>query len=703
MNQSIMIARSSRNALRRTSASSSLVSFQSFTSKSNKGTSADKKDKKENFAKKFLEPAARGQLNRKHQSGIPKLAGRKSKGHSLKEKFDGKEMTEGGEGFDAESFSSDRHRRKDRNHSKRNKTRGSTNRMQQMVQREGAPENSVEALFEPVSPHVLDPTTTEAQEANLRWLGKEVKSFELERTLKGGRNNKEELDEFDQPIEQAEIDNPWVTDAISFSYDKPIPESRREARPIVHPTNRVNPPVDFVEQHKVFMYVSGVPRPVMDDGKLGYYKNDLDKHEVANSVANILGVPVTSVFPATMNSAFVGFENAKDAADKCLASRKKRILQYNITTKVYDESKRTDVTEDEKSFVASSSTPSSIILVEDIHPGFFSGTIARLLRPARVLDASDIFFPTPTSFLIRMEDPEAAMNLNQSNEYKRCLSLMEKQKINVQVAKREVVHDKWGGPANEIQIKKLNHTLVVDGDVPSSSFFLSHTGVLHLCNVPSNVNKLAISEIFQPYCTDKRDVRGSVEIVKTIDGDATGRVYVGFDLDQDYQAALAVLGQKVSFSNTGLTTRIRPVKDKRLLRGEKIGSRTERSEEELLYALQNSWMDHVDPKDLKFLEAHGVSKDVLEEAFLAARYENPSFGLEDDVRIGERLRDNGTGESYRDFVKLYIETLMEVIATKEKPGAMYEGMFMSNEPIDHEFLEREEKRIANLQKEHYDK
>ena len=53
----------------------------------------DNKSKKENFAKKFLEPAARGELQ-KHQSGIPKLAVRKPKGHSVKDSFPGKESDE---------------------------------------------------------------------------------------------------------------------------------------------------------------------------------------------------------------------------------------------------------------------------------------------------------------------------------------------------------------------------------------------------------------------------------------------------------------------------------------------------------------------------------------------------------------------------------------------------------------------------------
>ena len=80
---------------RRTTASSSVSSSVSLFSRSAAATrtfatkgdgkdSKDQKDKKENFAKKFLDPAARGELQ-KHQSGIPKLAVRKPKGHEVKD------------------------------------------------------------------------------------------------------------------------------------------------------------------------------------------------------------------------------------------------------------------------------------------------------------------------------------------------------------------------------------------------------------------------------------------------------------------------------------------------------------------------------------------------------------------------------------------------------------------------------------------
>jgi hypothetical protein len=142
------------------------------------------------------------------------------------------------------------------------------------------------------------------------------------------------------------------------------------------------------------------------------------------------------------------------------------------------------------------------------------------------------------------------------------------------------------------------------------------------------------------------------------------------------------------------------VKERPLLRGEKLGERSERTEEELLASLQSSWQDHVDPKDIEFLESFGVSRDVLEDAFLAARYNNPSFGVEDMARSGERMHANKIpGQEYSDFVKLYVETMKELAATRENPGLMFEAMFLPGEEMDFSLFDEEEERLAKLREE----
>ena len=117
---------------------------------------------------------------------------------------------------------------------------------------------------------------------------------------------------------------------MEFEYKTPHPESLREAKQIVFPTNRVNPPKEFFQRNKFqsFAYVAGVPRPVVN-GELGTYDNPSHRHAVAELVANAFSVPTTHVFPANMTSAFVGFKGPEEAADKYIASATKRIIKRN--------------------------------------------------------------------------------------------------------------------------------------------------------------------------------------------------------------------------------------------------------------------------------------------------------------------------------------------------------------------------------------
>ena len=77
------------------------------------------------------------------------------------------------------------------------------------------------------------------------------------------------------------------------------------------------------------------------------------------------------------------------------------------------------------------------------------------------------------------------------------------------------------------------------------------------------------------------------------------------------------------------------------------------------------------------MESYGVTIDVLEEAFLAAR-RNPTFTVEDQVRERERMREEyGPGGHFREFVQMCIDTLKEELGSKkEKPGLKYESMFL---------------------------
>ena len=175
------------------------------------------------------------------------------------------------------------------------------------------------SLFEGVKPEEMDPTVLNN---NRKWLGQKTAvqqgQFRQQRDIKqrgrdGGRGGRPSYDMWGDQVSPDETENPWVTDALYFKYENPHTESKREAKPITFPSNRVNPPEEFIEAHGAFAYVTNVPRPVVD-GEIGSYDNPLHRHEVSEFVADVFSVPATNVFCANMNSAFVGFKDAKEAA-----------------------------------------------------------------------------------------------------------------------------------------------------------------------------------------------------------------------------------------------------------------------------------------------------------------------------------------------------------------------------------------------------
>jgi len=81
-----------------------------------------------------------------------------------------------------------------------------------------------------------------------------------------------------------------------------------------------------------------------------------------------------------------------------------------------------------------------------------------------------------------------------------------------------------------------------------------------------------------PFSLERRDVEGSIEIVKSSDGHPTGRVCVGLDLEKECDEALneiSRLEEEIVFKEAALPTRVRPVVDVALVRGSKVGARSD--------------------------------------------------------------------------------------------------------------------------------
>ena len=729
-----------------------IILQQSFTTKSNNNkndpsstssstttTTNNKnhtKNKKENFAKKFLDPAARGELNKHHGTGIPKLAARKSKGHEVKDDFpSGKKSDEilmefddflgnaaaargGGGGATSTSTTTSSSK------GKGGQRKSGGNRQKQdplltnttaFTRKSHPRKEDLTHLFQGPKPEDLDPLLTQYDASFIGASSDSIKSrlFQQQRNLKqgsaggkggGGRRG---TDIWGDEISEEEMNDPWPTPYISHTREFVHAESRREPRPIAHPSNRLNPTSDFIAKYKAFAYITNVPLPTFTHDNqevVGKFDNPLHRHQVAETVANAMNIPVVDVFPATMTSAFVGFDDARIASDVYNKSESRRVIQLDIQSSIYSEKDgNNNGDKDLKAFISSAASKDSIIELQNLPAGMNPRTIVHLFRKVTKLTTDDIYFVTPTKVLLKQSSAEDATTLTNRSSFLNLIKSLSRQILRVQPAKLEVLHDKFGGPARQFQFKKTTNKLIVDGDVPSHKFFISHASVLHLSNVNPSITKQELSKYFQQYCIQTRDVHGSIEFVKSIDGHPTGRVYVGFDLASERDRAWDALcksGQKIVLNGNSSPIRVRPVTERGILRGTKLGERTERSEEELLASLQSSWQDHVDPKDIELLESFGVTRDVLEDAFLSARYNNPTFGAEDLARSGERMHaDKIPGQEYSDFVKLYVETMKELASTRDNPGAMYEGMFLPGEDMDYDLFDEEEERLKKLRDE----
>ena len=149
---------------------------------------------------------------------------------------------------------------------------------------------------------------------------------------------------------------------------------------------------------------------------------------------------------------------------------------------------------------------------------------------------------------------------------------------------------------------------------------------------------------------------------------------------------------------------------------------------QLYDSLHHGWEEHVSNDDLSMLEDAGIDKSVLEEAFAATRHgNNATFGIDGDLVgsnnqiLGDRSGYNGGkgsrglpilngkerppsagGIRFKEFVQMYVETLREVCATKDKPGDMYEALFVEGEEIDLSLFDHEEERL-DLMKDRYNR
>ena len=331
-----------------------------------------RRPKKPNYSEQFFEPPSRGEL-KNHRSGIPKLAGRKAKGHGIRSADpDGPDYEEEfADGDDIEPTFADLQSglRKEKAPQKFG-TIAAGDPLEKLAPEEYKQVKEFMDAYEQlkhipdVEPYywnerdydgILSPKEMESMGQLLTEgaTGEDDKSTleadddidnEGDPSPKGlNRRDQPQTSKKDSPIPDIfeyvassdnepelgpdydtftplEMNGPDMEDfALSMLEhptryaqvrdENPHPDSRREPRPRF-PKNRTNPPPEFVYKHRRFLYVSGLP-PLIADSETGDLRSPVPL-EFQKTIADQFGAEPEQVSPASSTSAFIGFDSRED-------------------------------------------------------------------------------------------------------------------------------------------------------------------------------------------------------------------------------------------------------------------------------------------------------------------------------------------------------------------------------------------------------
>jgi len=453
-------------------------------------------------------------------------------------------------------------------------------------------------------------------------------------------------------------------------------ESRREPIPVSPKYTREQPPVDFVNGHNAYLFVEGFDIDRDDPAK--------DK-EVVEALAKRFEVEKESVFscggtgPA---SAFVGFETPEKAHYN-LRKHHRQVQGSPIEFKEFDTSRLKRASDAVKELVETSSEGTTFVQINNLghkKEETHRFNIKAALKPELVLSDEDFVLTSSSSALIRVESDEIAKSLLSSKKLaERAISKLGSAKMMFVSKCFREQHQQLTGYSKRILTHIPGNNLFVEGDVPEKSFYISHAGVIHVDNVPHSATKEEISREFDKYCLDRRDVLGSVELVQCAKGFPTGKAFVGFDRQEDFDAVVEAI-EKSDIFVKGLKVKVQPLEDKDIPRNKKIGTRRSRPTDELFGDLYE-WEHYLDPTLLDELDQM-YGREMLDQVFTNLRMQNQSFGHIDQAMRGERLEpDLAPGERKKEFITKYAQFLHDFYTTPDNPGAMVNGMFAEGEQV----------------------
>lgn len=513
---------------------------------------------------------------------------------------------------------------------------------------------------------------------------------EVSKTVLPLHDTGSDLDEFLEAMDE------HPTNYAKVVFNNIHPESEREPIPDF-PKNRTHPPLEFVKMHSRFLYVTGLP-PLEVDGEIGDLSNPVHRSLLEQTISRLVETNSANVFAVSLTSGFVGFQSPKELAETLSKGPTQTYL-----TRTPKLSKYVDGNGGDEFFQVS---PESTLLLDKIPSGNTPVSLARDLFPKGTevgavygnLPPDSFYFVSTTSVLVRFASKEQAQSAIESKVVRDRLATFGKYPVRFFRARQELVHDGFSGPHKAYERRRMGPRLIVDGDMPSRNFYLTHAGVLKLSNLDPTLTKEDISRAFQPHSTLLRDISGSIEFVTCHGGHRTGQAYVGFDIAGDCEDAVEKIGRNMQLGDRPAEVKL--VRERRVPNrpSTQPARRPDRSTEELVNDL-TSWEQYVDPADIVELEKAGISKATLDEALRAIRFNNATFGALDSALRTEALEpQKQQGELYKELVELYIETLKECLATPENVGPLYEAMHFPDEDIDLSIFEQEKERQIQLLK-----
>jgi len=504
------------------------------------------------------------------------------------------------------------------------------------------------------------------------------------------------------------------------THKKPHPDSAREPIPNI-PASRQQPSLEFVETYRRFLYVFGLPVLDPGDGSRPTLRNPVHFEQMRKELARVTGINAPTLeafYPATPHSGYVGFDSTEALAAALVngpaegqVCRPPVWSVYNNTTEDYPTRQDPDkiqafVNGNKNNDTSDNNNSNNNVLVLSLIPR--NHTCASLLKAlfppgTAVGDAynqvstNDIYFLNNTTALVRFSTAQEAESALHSQlvatQLRDSPQLGSAYRIRYQIARREMVFSGWRGPyIGRIEVRKLGRKLIVDGDMPTKDFYISHADTVLVWNLDPAVSKWELSQLVQPYSTLRRDVDGSIEMVTCEDYLPTGQAYIGFDYPGDADAMLEALGQSCKMGDR--TIHFKKMKNRSVLGQPYKGPerRPDRTVEELWRDL-DGWERFVDPADLETLEKNGIEKWVLDDAFRVIRYKNETFGAFDQGMRRESLQPElERGQQYKTIVQEYVAQLLECLPTREKPGAIYEALHFPDQPIDTSIFDHEVER-----------